>query len=781
MRSYCMLRRLSQRWAASSAVVSTALAFGGLTVFGACNEPTVHVDGQQPFGLDERPKNLTCKTFAPVVEPTRFVDRFPNVELDLPVGLVQRPGDNSRWYVTERGGRVVHFPNDPGADQSDVRVALDLQAVTLAEYDCSMSGVAFPPDFDVSRRAYVGYCYRGPETGDRLQLRVSRFTTGDGGDTFDPASEQVIVALDFPYGEWPDQWAGLHAMNALRFGPDGYLYVAVGDGGPFGRGGGEHAQSTSDLRGSLLRLDVSDLALPPLTKDFAPGRQRVAAKFPADNPFVDGGGHGAIYAYGFRNPWQWHFDRETGRIWLGDVGEGKREEVNSDVQRGGNYGWGILEGFSCTGYFAECDASAFVPPLLDYAHGHTNDKGKAVTGGVVYRGSAIPALRGAYLFGDSSMGRIWAVHGVDDLAAGARPAKEHLTNGVPVSSFAEDQDGEVYVTIMYGNYRGRILALEPTPKQPENEEGGAPELLSETGCFQPDDPKNPVSALIPYEPAAELWSDGAAKRRWFALPDDKKIAINENGSFDFPTGTVIVKEFSLGERRVETRFLVRQEADGRWAGYTYRWSPMQNDALLVGVTSVQEEIGDQTWIYPGQAECFQCHSEAAAVALGTELAQLNHDIFYPTTGRVANQLNTLEHVGLLESGRFEDFPALPRLTDDQRSVEDRARAYLHANCSGCHRPGGPSFASMDFRYQTPLGEMKICDTPPLIDALPDLIASSPRLLAPGDPARSVIYQRILSDDPAVMMPPLARTISHQAAANVVEEWIRTTTSCPPLE
>jgi len=728
-------------------------------------------------GLDARPANPTCRAFTapPTTGEVRFVDRFPRVPLVTPTGMFQRPNDDTRWYVTERAGRVVHFPNDPAATSTDVKTALDLRSVTTTSSDCSMSSLAFPKDFATSKRAYVGYCYRGPETENKLQIRISRFATNDGGNTFDAASEQVVLALDFPY-DAAHPTVGLHSSDAIRFGKDGYLYAAIGDGGPQGRVGGEQAQDPNDLRGKLLRLDVSDLTK-SLPKDFVANRQRLAVDIPPDNPFVGGGGHPAVYAYGFRNPWQWHFDRSTDAIWLGDVGNGTWEEVNRAVREGGNYGWAIFEGFACTGYErAKCTDAATLAavekPLLAYRHGTGVQEGKAVTGGLVYRGTGAPSLTGAYVFGDSSTGRIWAVKNVDTLPAGA-PAKEPLADGAPVSSFAEDQNGELYATILYGSAPGRILMLEEAAAGPGA--GGPPTLLSATGCFEAD-AKTPKPALVPYSPVAELWSDGAEKSRWLALPEGAQITIGDRGHFELPNGSVLVKEFRLEGKRVETRFFVHQD-DGRWAGYSYRWNEAETDATLVPAAGAQATYGAHSWTYPTRAQCFQCHTRVAGTTLGLELAQLDHPITYPATGRTANQLTTLAHVGLAPAPPA-GFAGLAAIADTSRSLTDRARSYLHANCSMCHRPEGPTFTPLDLRWQTPLDAMGICNEHPTIDTLDDFIASDPRLLAPGDPRRSVLYWRLATEDARVRMPPIARTRTHAAAATVIGDWITATTACP---
>lgn len=729
------------------------------------------------YGLDQRPANAACRAFTPPPPGTlRLAERFPNVQPDTPTGLAQIPGDNSRWYVLERTGRILTFPNQANPAAGDVKVALDLRDVTYANTDCSLASLAFPPDFATTKRAYVGYCHIASAG---LQIRVSRFATTDGGSTFDRASEELIVAIDYTHDDFNNvhKPPGLHAVDAMHFGKDGYLYVALGDGGPQGLMGGQQSQNKNDIRGKLLRLDVSD----PSKKLVDDGmimldRQRVGAGIPADNPFVGlGASAAAVYAYGFRNPWQWHFDRLTGAIWLGDVGNNTWEEVNRDVQKGGNYGWAIYEGTHCTNLFpaGACADTTLIPPLLDYVHGTMADQGKAVTGGVVYRGVSVPSLYGAYIFGDSSSQHIWAVRNVDHPPT---LPKELLPIGlVPVSAFAEDQNGEVFVVSL----GGKILALEEVPVDPNPALSGPPPLLSQTGCFDAANQMAPAADLIPFAPSAELWSDGAAKRRWMTVPDAKTVAVKSDGDFDFPPGTMLVKEFSLAGAKVETRFLVHQEADSRWVGYSYRWNEAQTDATLVSTDGDSATWGSQVWNYPSRGQCQQCHTSVAGNALGPEIAQLNHAMTYPATGRTANQVATLEKIGVLDtSGAAKPWPVLPALAQDGYTVEDRARAYLHANCSNCHRPGGPTFTPPDFRFSVPLSAMGICDVQPTVSALEDLIPSEPRLLAPGVPSRSVLYVRLSTIDSRVRMPPIGRTLVHPAGAAVVADWITQTTMCP---
>jgi hypothetical protein len=256
------------------------------------------------------------------------------------------------------------------------------------------------------------------------------------------------------------------------------------------------------------------------------------------------------------------------------------------------------------------------------------------------------------------------------------------------------------------------------------------------------------------------------------------IDVLPDGDFVFPAGSVLMKEFSVDGQRVETRFFVRQAGDGRWAGYTYAWNDAQTDASLQGEGRGTVALtGGGTWTTPSRADCALCHTAVARTNLGPEIAQLNHAITYPS-GVHANQLDTLGHVGLLTNAPSGPQPVLAAIDDPLRSMEDRARGYLHANCSGCHRPGGPTFTTPDFRYATALHDMGICDVRPTIDDLLGYIPSEPRLFAPGESQRSVLWWRLDTTDPAIRMPPVARTTTHAIAAFVLDAWIGSTTSCP---
>jgi uncharacterized repeat protein (TIGR03806 family) len=302
-----------------------------------------------------------------------------------------------------------------------------------------------------------------------------------------------------------------------------------------------------------------------------------------------------------------------------------------------------------------------------------------------------------------------------------------------------------------------------------------PMRLSETGCVDRTDPREPAPGLIPYAVIAPLWSDGAEKERYLALPDGARISIGPDGDLDLPAGTVLVKVFRLAGSTIETRLFMRR-APGEWAGYTYAWNEARTDATLVEPDGVYQTIGNQEWHYPSRQHCLDCHTQAAGFSLGLELAQLDRALTYPN-GRTANQLVTWRAIGLFEDGAaIEPATSLSAPTDATAPLAGRARSYLHANCGNCHRPSGVREPNVviDLRFSTSLGETKICDEPPHRSDLGILDA---RILAPGDPARSLISIRMHTTVPSIRMPPLASALVDEHGTDLIDGFIRALSSC----
>jgi uncharacterized repeat protein (TIGR03806 family) len=695
-------------------------------------------------GLDARPSNTTC--LAPertTTSPSLGLERaFPSLSFSSPVGLMQAPGDASRWFVIEQSGVVRVFANSPTA--STASTFIDIRDRVQDGGERGLLGMAFDPDFATNGRVYLSYTSRGS-----LRSILSRFRTLDGGQTLNPTTEEVLLSVPQPYEN--------HNGGHIAFGRDGFLYLGLGDGGSAGDPQ-NNAQTNTNLLGAMLRIDVN-----------GPAPYGIPANNPfAGNPRCSNGTGTApcpeIYAWGLRNPWRWSFDRATGDLWAGDVGQGAWEEIDR-IQRGGNYGWRYREGAHCYNPSTNCPTvGPGGEPLIDPVAEYGRTFGASVTGGYVYRGSAIPSLVGRYVFGDFVSGRVFAYRS-DPVPNNAR--EELLQTGLSISSFGEGVDGELYV-VNYGGTLHRFLQSGGGTSDP------VPDQLSATGCVSATDIRQPAPGLIPYSLNAPFWSDGADKLRWMALPNGATVSIGSDGDFEFPNGTVLVKSFRLQGRFIETRLFMRHP-DGEWAGYTYRWNDAQTAATRVrgGATAT---VAGQTWTFPSESQCLQCHTSAAGRSLGLETAQQNSNLTYPTTGRTANQLTTLDSIGVFSPRLSPPAAQQPALADPYGSagtLEARARAYLHTNCASCHRPGGSTPSPMDLRYQTSFVSTNTCNVSPQAG---DLGVANARIIAPGAPDRSVLVLRTERRD-AVGMPPLASHVVDAQGAQLLRNWIAQLAGC----
>lgn len=362
----------------------------------------------------------------PTFDPSRTTARLePFVSgLEAPIGIDNAGDGSGRLFVLEKAGRVRILRN--GALVA--RPFLDITSrVGSTEYEQGLLGLAFDPGYRDNGRFYVNYT---DLNGDTV---IARYQVSNDPDYVNPATEAILLAVDQPYAN--------HNGGQLAFGPDGYLYVAMGDGG---RGGDPHGngQSTSTLLGKLLRLDVSGIGY----------------SIPPGNPFVGQAGKRAeIWAYGLRNPWRFTFDRLTGDLYIGDVGQGAWEEVNfqaAGVSGGVNYGWSEMEGMHCYPSGSSCNPALYTLPVAEYSH----SDGCSITGGYVYRGSAQPALYGAYFFGDFCNGQLRALQ---PAPGGAWQLTKLTRANTKLSSFGEDEAGEVYAAGFDSGVIYRLVAAVP--------------------------------------------------------------------------------------------------------------------------------------------------------------------------------------------------------------------------------------------------------------------------------------------------------------------------------
>ncbi len=672
-------------------------------------------------GFDARPRNATC------VAPPRSVGRvmlqpaFGDTKLLLPVDLSFR---GARAYVLSLTGTLGIVDRGTNA----VRTALDLSSEGLGAL-----GFALHPS--------KPYVYVALDTVTRAAEpffgEVRRYESRDGGATFDKTTEQIVLRVERPWN--------IHGLGTLRFGADGLLYIGSGEGGRSLPRQATRATrwDPSLLLGSILRIDV-DGATP--------------YAIPPTNPFASGGGRPEIFAGGLRNPFRFTFDRATGELWAGDVGESTYEEVDH-VELGKNYGWPVVEGPACFLPADGCDRAGLTAPVFTYERG----EGASITGGFVYRGSAMPALRGRYVFGDYITGRVWAI---DDPYAGPARSSVLLNADGPfphILAFAEDDAGELYVS----GEDGVVYAMNMPPSEPIDT---VPRTLSATGCVDRNNPKRFAEGVIPYDVNMALWSDGLTKARGFAIPEGTTLGVDELGRLTVPDGSVLLKTFAQGDRLVETRLLMRQTG-GNWIAYTYAWNAEQTDATRVDVPTDVTLPNGQRWQLPGPAQCFRCHTDAGGKALGLELAQLNRQHVYPT-GRSADQLATLRATGVLVTDRDpRTYPRLPRI-DGPEPAGDRARAYLQVNCSVCHQPTGGTLRDLDFRSTSPFSALNGCSIP--LFEIPGMEGAP--IIAAGDPTRSALFAR-MSRRGGYQMPPLGTFVVDPVATKVIDEWIRDLAAC----
>ncbi len=348
-----------------------------------------------------------------------------------PIALTHAGDGSNRLYLATQHGVIHAFPNDPKASKTEI--VLDIQ--DRVQYDDrtneeGLLGLAFHPDFARTGELYVFYTPKRTRPNEEMRNRVVRFRR-DAKDPsrFDPNSEELIL-------EYRQRPFWNHDGGTILFGPDGYLYIVHGDGGsandPF-----DHGQNLKTLFGKILRIDVNRR------------EQGRPYAIPPDNPFVGRtDARPEIYAYGLRNPWRIAFDKQTGQLWCGDVGQNLYEEINLIV-KGGNYGWNRREGLHPFGPKGSGPKPEYIDPIWEYHH----DLGKSITGGAVYRGSRLPELQGYYLYADYVTSRVWALKYDDKLGrvVANRPLPDPKK---PVLSFGEDATGELYMLVLAPDGRG---------------------------------------------------------------------------------------------------------------------------------------------------------------------------------------------------------------------------------------------------------------------------------------------------------------------------------------
>ena len=679
--------------------------------------------------------------------PFRVERAYPKLTFTQPIELATIPG-TGRMVVVENAGTIRSFPDDATAERTDMfgdMKAFDPEAGETYS-------IAFHPRFVENRLAYVwilrvGHGKQNTEDGTRIvQFRV----TTENPPRLDLESGKVVFS-----------WlGGGHNGGSVRFGPDGMLYISTGDGGmadpPDGLVSG---QDITRVLSSVLRIDVDH---PDEGKTYG---------IPKDNPFVGTpGARGEKWAYGLRNPWRISFDAKSGELYAGDVGWELWEMVYR-IKRGGNYGWSITEG-------GKQDVRPERPrgptPILPPLVVHSHEEAASITGGEFYHGKKLPELDGAYIYGDWQMGTFWSLR-----ADGDRVTEHRELCHTPLmpAGFGVTPDGELLICDHGGGGLWRFTR-NPDAGKPSR----FPRKLSETGLFNNVAAQTPSPGVAPFEINAPRWADHAVAERWAGLPEmggvtiaAQTLGVMSAGRWVFPEQTVMAKTYSLDlergnpatRRRIETQILHYEGQ--QWGAYTYRWNDAQTDAELVpargedAVFDVKDAsapggVVRQKWRFFSRVECLRCHNPWDNYAISFSPLQLDR----LTPAAPGRQLDLLARLGIT--------PEEPKFADPfgtAGTIEVRARSYLHTNCGTCHRFNGGGAVPSFLNIEAVLKEARVIQAKPVQG---DLGLPDARVIAPGDPFRSVLLYRMATGGRG-HMPYLGGKLVDDRGVLLVRDWI----------
>ncbi|MBT6236765.1 MAG: c-type cytochrome [Verrucomicrobia bacterium] len=663
----------------------------------------------------------------------------PKLKFENPVELVAMPGSDLMWMVELRGAIYAFSKRKSDGEKHEV---IHLKSIT-SKFS-SVYGLAFHPNFATNRQVFLCYVVGGAEPDG---TRVSSFEVTD---TYPP---RIVAESEKRLMTWK---GGGHNGGCLKFGPDGYLYISTGDGsGPSPPDILKTGQDNSDLLASILRIDVD-------RKD-----EGLSYGIPDDNPFVKTKNtRPEIWAFGFRNPFKMSFDAELGQLWVGDVGW-ELWELIFRVEKGGNYGWSIMEGNHEIQPGLKKGGEDFKPPIIDHPH----SEAASITGGYVYRGKRIPELRGAYVYGDWETGKIWGLKTEGDRVTWQQ---ELVDTSLKIVTFGEDHEGELYVV----DYAGGLFEL--LPRAEDEAHLPFPTKLSRTGLFENTAKQQMAAGVHSYEIEMQAWENGAIARRWIALPNFSGIEVKARHSV-FPANAVILKTLfwpgdGAGEKSVlpiETQML---HYDGQsWNAYAYAWDAEGKDGHLIEkegqiVTGAEKEMmagslinsGDiDYWKFSSRSDCLRCHNSWSGFALGWNSLQLQGTPRAPTA--VKSSWKALNQRELVVGRKPRAFKQRKAMTE----LEYKAKSYLHANCAHCHREnaGGMVNALMYFEKHT--------QDASLIEASPlrgNFDLADAKVIAPGDPFSSVLYYRMAKSGSG-QMPHLGRTRVDIDGLNHIFDWI----------
>ncbi len=724
-------------------------------------------------------------------------DYLPNIIIPSPLKMLDVPGENELFIL----GKIGEVWKVNLEDKSQTLV-LDIKDRCMKQGEGGAVGMAIHPQFNVEGShnfIYIYYRYKpNPDTYDNKGFnRLSKFSWDDTQNIFPDDSEEILIQ-QYDRHLW-------HNGGALFFDNEGYLFVTVGD---------EGNSSTLDILQStqrigqgffsgILRIDVDkdtsrshpirrqpiELGPSPLNwgETYSQGYS-----IPNTNPWLSESGEylEEFYAIGLRAPYSAFYDPLNDHIWVSDVGSDKLEEVNL-IAKGSNYQWPYAEGNLASNTYQKPDPllGNEQPPYYFYSR----DFGSAIVGGGIYRGSQFPSLNEKFIFGDYTSKKIMLIDQtttedptvlVNDIRDSGLPMPEKP--GIAGVSIL--QDGTVLISVISGAdflNTGKILNLKTKHYVPD-----PPAKLSELGVFKNMPSRSVADGFIPYEVNSPLWSDRALKYRWISIPNDgvfdeadERIKFNALKEWEFPTGTVLMKQFDLSldlsdDNSViplETRFFV-VGADSIGYGLTYKWNAAGTEAYLQDGRSVDSftimdggaMAFDQVWDYPSRTDCMTCHNSEAGFVLGPNTHQLNKEIINPITNFEVNQLLFFNDLGVFDRsiGNPRAYLRSYSLESTDATLEAKIRSYVDANCAFCHRTrGSVTTTTMDLRYQQPFNTQ-------FIEQLETESVASTReyIVQAGDHSQSEIWLRDATRTEN-QMPPLASNLVDQPYIDSLAKWI----------
>lgn len=725
-------------------------------------------------------------------------DPLPGIAFPSPVRILPFPGSTDVLVLSKMG--EIWRVSLESRQRSKV---LDIKDRSFKAGEAGTVGMVLHPHFGdpaFPGQQLVFVFYRSKPEPDKWSEegfnRLSKFQWNEATQSFDAASEEILIQ-QYDRSSW-------HNGGAMFFGPDGFLYLSLGDEGhePFRKSSTQ--QLTGGLFSGIIRIDVDNDAnrSHPIRRQ---PRSEVAApagwgatfsqgySIPDDNPWLspDGSRLEEFYAIGLRSPYSMYYDAETAQIWVADVGSSKREEVNL-VERGDNLQWPFMEGTLELEGYTRPDNLIGTEKAVYFEYDRS--VGSCIIGGSIYRGTLFPELNGKYLFADYINPKLMAL-----TKGGSNAAAEYKTllslegqsvempENSGVTGLFALENGQILVTVQGEDYEetGKIFRLKRKADVPE-----PPARLSQLGVFSDLQTLTPVAGLIPYSVNAPLWSDRALKQRWIALPNDgdfdspaERINFEGNKEWTFPEGTVFVKHFELpldtepgaATARLETRFFIIG-ANGQAYGLTYKWNAEGTEAFLLGggdsrdfeIETNGQPAFSQRWEFPSREQCMSCHNANARFVLGVKTQQLNGELFYPELGRSKNQLEYLNEKSIFQRdiGSPAQYLRSYSIEDENADLELRVRSYLDANCASCHRLGGVPTSRLDLRLNIPLVLQNVVNIPTASSN------SDPNhlIVKPGDHAESELWIRDAGTDDN-RMPPIGRSLVDQTYVDVLAEWI----------